>query len=289
MAIKVSKLTHVYMAGTPFEVKALDGIDLEIKDGEFVGLIGKTGSGKSTLIQHLNGLLRPTHGTVYVDGIDIFSRGVKLREIRQKVGLLFQYPEHQLFEETVYQDVAFGPRNLGLEEDEVERRVRDALEMVGIDFESVRDRSPFELSGGQMRRVAMAGVLAMRPRVLILDEPAAGLDPRGRDEILGRIEDLHRHHGLTVILVSHSMEDIARLVQRIVVMHEGRIVMDGPTREIFLQVSTLTRVGLGVPQVTMLMHKLREMHKDVRLDVLTVEEAKREILSLLRKEGRPGA
>ncbi|HHY46321.1 MAG TPA: energy-coupling factor transporter ATPase [Firmicutes bacterium] len=289
MGIKVSKLTHVYMAGTPFEVKALDGIDLEIKDGEFVGLIGKTGSGKSTLIQHLNGLLRPTHGTVYVDGIDIFSRGVKLREIRQKVGLLFQYPEHQLFEETVYQDVAFGPRNLGLEEDEVERRVRDALEMVGIDFESVRDRSPFELSGGQMRRVAMAGVLAMRPRILILDEPAAGLDPRGRDEILGRIEDLHRHHGLTVILVSHSMEDIARLVQRIVVMHEGRIVMDGPTREIFLQVSTLTRVGLGVPQVTMLMHKLREMHKDVRLDVLTVEEAKREILSLLRKEGRPGA
>lgn len=289
MGIRVSRLTHVYMAGTPFEVKALDSVDLEVNDGEFIGLIGKTGSGKSTLIQHLNGLLRPTHGTVYVDEVDIFGRGVRLREVRQKVGLLFQYPEHQLFEETVYQDVAFGPRNLGLPEDEVDRRVRDALAMVGIEFEAVKDRSPFELSGGQMRRIAMAGVLAMGPRVLILDEPAAGLDPRGRDEILGRIEELHKRHGLTVILVSHSMEDVARLVERIVVMHDGRIVMDGPTREVFSQASTLMRVGLGIPQVTMLMHELRRLSKPVRVDVLTVEEAREEILSLMKKEGRPGA
>ncbi|HHY98446.1 MAG TPA: energy-coupling factor transporter ATPase [Firmicutes bacterium] len=286
MAIKVEHLTHVYMAGTPFEVRALEDVNLLIEDGEFIGLIGKTGSGKSTLIQHLNGLLRPTSGTVYVDGVDIFARGVKLTTTRQKVGLLFQYPEHQLFEETVYQDVAFGPRNLKLPEEEVSRRVKEALEMVGLDFESVKDRSPFELSGGQMRRVAMAGVLAMNPRVLILDEPAAGLDPRGRDEILGKIEELHRKHSLTVILVSHSMEDVARLVKRLVVMHDGHIVMDGPTREVFLKAAELQQIGLGVPEVTRLMGELRKRGKDVRPVVLTVDEARREIASLLRREGR---
>jgi len=284
--IKVESLCYTYNPGTPFARTALEDINLEINDGEFVGIIGETGSGKSTLIQHFNGLLRPTRGRVLVDGVDIWQKDVRLKDIRQKVGLVFQYPEHQLFEETVFADVAFGPRNMGLDEDEIGMRVRRALEMVGLDFEAVKARSPFELSGGEMRRVAIAGVLAMEPSVLVLDEPVSGLDPRGRDELLEELTRLHRKFEYTVVLVSHSMEDVARLAKRLVVMHRGRVVADGPVREVFRMTDLLRETGLGVPQVTELMHELARRGKDVRTDILTVEEAKVELLRLLRGEGR---
>ena len=286
MPIKVESLCYTYNPGTPFARTALEDINLEINDGEFVGIIGETGSGKSTLIQHFNGLLRPTRGRVLVDGVDIWQKDVRLKDIRQKVGLVFQYPEHQLFEETVFADVAFGPRNMGLDEDEIGMRVRRALEMVGLDFEAVKARSPFELSGGEMRRVAIAGVLAMEPSVLVLDEPVSGLDPRGRDELLEELTRLHGKFEYTVVLVSHSMEDVARLAKRLVVMHRGRVVADGPVREVFRMTDLLRETGLGVPQVTELMHELARRGKDVRTDVLTVEEAKVELLRLLRGEGR---
>ncbi|NLG79861.1 MAG: energy-coupling factor transporter ATPase [Firmicutes bacterium] len=286
MPIKVESLCYTYNPGTPFARTALEDINLEINDGEFVGIIGETGSGKSTLIQHFNGLLRPTRGRVLVDGVDIWQKDVRLKDIRQKVGLVFQYPEHQLFEETVFADVAFGPRNMGLDEDEIGMRVRRALEMVGLDFEAVKARSPFELSGGEMRRVAIAGVLAMEPSVLVLDEPVSGLDPRGRDELLEELTRLHRKFEYTVVLVSHSMEDVARLAKRLVVMHRGRVVADGPVREVFRMTDLLRETGLGVPQVTELMHELARRGKDVRTDILTVEEAKVELLRLLRGEGR---
>lgn len=286
MPIKVENLCYTYNPGTPFARTALEDINLEINDGEFVGIIGETGSGKSTLIQHFNGLLRPTRGRVLVDGVDIWQKDVRLKDIRQKVGLVFQYPEHQLFEETVFADVAFGPRNMGLDEDEVGRRVRRALEMVGLDFEAVKARSPFELSGGEMRRVAIAGVLAMEPSVLVLDEPVSGLDPRGRDELLQELTRLHEKFEYTVVLVSHSMEDVARLAKRLVVMHRGRVVADGPVREVFRMTDLLRDTGLGVPQVTELMLELARRGKDVRTDVLTVEEAKVELVRLLRSEGR---
>lgn len=286
MPIKVENLCYTYNPGTPFARTALEDINLEINDGEFVGIIGETGSGKSTLIQHFNGLLRPTRGRVLVDGVDIWQKDVRLKDIRQKVGLVFQYPEHQLFEETVFADVAFGPRNMGLDEDEIGMRVRRALEMVGLDFEAVKARSPFELSGGEMRRVAIAGVLAMEPSVLVLDEPVSGLDPRGRDELLEELTRLHEKFEYTIVLVSHSMEDVARLAKRLVVMHRGRVVADGPVREVFRMTDLLRETGLGVPQVTELMHELARRGKDVRTDVLTVEEAKAELLRLLRGEGR---
>ncbi|MGE5573425.1 MAG: energy-coupling factor transporter ATPase [Bacteroidota bacterium] len=286
MSIRVEGLYYTYNPGTPFERAALEDVNLDIHDGEFVGIIGETGSGKSTLIQHFNGLLKPTRGRVLVDAVDIWQRDVRLKDIRQKVGLVFQYPEHQLFEETVFADVAFGPRNLGLDEDEISRRVRRAIEMVGLDFEAIRDRSPFELSGGEMRRAAIAGVLAMEPSVLVLDEPVSGLDPRGRDELLREMETLHREFEYTVVLVSHSMEDVARLAKRLVVMHEGRVVADGPVREVFSMTDLLRETGLGVPQVTELMHELARRGKQVRTDVLTVEDAKAELLRLFRSEGR---
>jgi len=286
VSIRVEGLYYTYNPGTPFERAALEDVNLDIHDGEFIGIIGETGSGKSTLIQHFNGLLKPTRGRVLVDAVDIWQRDVRLKDIRQKVGLVFQYPEHQLFEETVFADVAFGPRNLGLDEDEISRRVRRAIEMVGLDFEAVRDRSPFELSGGEMRRAAIAGVLAMEPSVLVLDEPVSGLDPRGRDELLREMETLHREFEYTVVLVSHSMEDVARLAKRLVVMHEGRVVADGPVREVFCMTDLLRDTGLGVPQVTELMHELARRGKQVRTDMLTVEEAKAELLRLLRSEGR---
>ena len=207
MSISIQKLTHIYMESTPFESVAIKDIDLEIEDGEFIGLIGHTGSGKSTLIQHLNGLLRPTSGTIIIDGIDIFGKEMNMKALRQQIGLVFQYPEYQLFEETVYKDIAFGPKKLNLSHSEIDDRIRESMEVVGLDFDDVKDRSPFELSGGQRRRVAIAGVLAMKPKVLVLDEPAAGLDPRGKDEILNQIKALHDRHGLTTILVSHSMEE----------------------------------------------------------------------------------
>ncbi|MDN5311864.1 energy-coupling factor transporter ATPase [Thermoanaerobacteraceae bacterium SP2] len=285
MSIVVRNLTHVYMPRTPFESVALKDVNWEIADGEFWGLIGHTGSGKSTLIQHLNGLLKPTSGEIIVDGVNLHSKGVNIKNIRQKVGLVFQYPEHQLFEETVEKDVAFGPRNMNLSEEQVEKRVREALELVGLNYAQIKDKSPFELSGGQMRRVAIAGVLAMNPEVLILDEPTAGLDPRGRDEILDEIVTLRKKRNITVILVSHSMEDIAKLVDKIAVMHRGKMIKSGTPREIFADYKGLTAMGLGIPQITELMLRLREKGKDVARDILTVEEARVEILKAIRRKG----
>lgn len=291
MPIVVDNLSHVYNPDSPLEARALDQVSLEVRDGEFLGLIGSTGSGKSTLIQHLNGLLRPTSGRVLVEDVEITPTGKgSLKAVRRSVGLVFQYPEHQLFEETVRKDVGFGPRNLGLGPDEVEERVREAVAMVGLP-EDVLERSPFELSGGQVRRVAIAGVLAMRPKVLILDEPTAGLDPRGREEILGQVRLLHRDFGLTVVLVSHSMEDVARLAQRLVVLHRGRVALEGTPREVFAHADELTRLGLGVPQVTSLLQTLRQRGLPLRGDVLTVEEARDELARWLktRQGGARGA
>lgn len=283
MIIKVEDLTYVYNPNSPFETKALDNINIEIEEGEFIGLIGHTGSGKSTFIQHLNGLIKPTKGKIIVDGTDITSKDVKLTEVRQKVGLVFQYPEHQLFEETIYEDIAFGPKNLGLSDDEVEKRVREAMEFVGLEFEKLKERSPFELSGGQKRRVAIAGVLAMKPKVLILDEPTAGLDPRGRDEILREIQELYEKEGITIILVSHSMEDIAKLVNRIIVMDDGKVKMDGEPRKVFKDAEKLEKMGLDIPQVTQFMKRYKQQGNLVRDDILTVKEAKEEILKYLRR------
>ncbi|HLR35625.1 MAG TPA: energy-coupling factor transporter ATPase [Tissierellales bacterium] len=283
MTIKTKDLNYIYNPGTPFEVKALDNINLEIGKGEFIGLIGHTGSGKSTLVQHLNGLIKPTKGRIIIGDSDITSKDANLKEIRQKVGLVFQYPEHQLFEETVYEDIAFGPKNLGLYKDEVEARVRDAMSFTGLDFERLKDRSPFELSGGQKRRVAIAGVLAMKPEVLILDEPTAGLDPRGRDEILEEIQKVYEKEGTTIILVSHSMEDIAKLVNRIIVMDKGKIKMDGEPRKIFKSSEELESIGLDIPQVTQFMKKYKNKGNLIRDDILTVKEAKEELLKYLRR------
>lgn len=282
MIIKIENLNYIYNPGTPFEKMALKDINLNLSRGDFIGLIGHTGSGKSTLVQHLNGLIKPTSGKIIVDGIDITSSNANLKEIRQKVGLVFQYPEHQLFEETIYKDIAFGPKNLGLGEKEIETRVKKAMELVGLDYYSLKDRSPFELSGGQKRRVAIAGVLAMKPEVLVLDEPTAGLDPRGRDEVLGRIQGLYEEEGITIILVSHSMEDIARLVNRIVVMHKGEVALEGSSKEVFKQGEKLEQMGLGIPQITSFMRQYKRKGNKVRDDIITVEEAKEEILKLIR-------
>jgi len=284
MIIKIENLTYVYNPNTPFETKALNGINLEINEGDFIGLIGHTGSGKSTLIQHLNGLAKPTSGKIIVDGIDITAKGANLKEVRQKVGLVFQYPEYQLFEETVFKDIAFGPKNLGLSDEDVERRVIKAMDLVGLEYDTLKDRSPFELSGGQKRRVAIAGVLAMEPKVLVLDEPTAGLDPKGRDEILGEIFELYKKGNITIILVSHSMEDVAKLVNRIVVMHSGKIAMDGPPREVFKRSNELEDLGLGIPQVTKFMKVYKEKGNPISDDILTIEEAKEELLKYLRRK-----
>ena len=282
MIIEIKNLSYVYNPGTPFEKKALDDVSLGIEEGEFIGLIGHTGSGKSTLVQHLNGLMKPTSGEIIIDGDSLSDKSTKLKNIRHKVGLVFQYPEHQLFEETIYKDIAFGPKNLGLPQEEVDERVRHAMELVGLDFEELKDRSPFELSGGQKRRVAIAGVVAMKPKVLVLDEPTAGLDPKGRDDILDEIRTLYEKENITIILVSHSMEDIARLVNRIFVMHRGRLSMDGSPREIFGRSDELEGMGLGIPQITKFMKKFKASGHDVKDDVLTIEEAKAEILKYLR-------
>ncbi len=277
MSIRIEAVTHVYLPGTPQQVTALDDVSLEIADGEFLGLIGPTGSGKSTLVQTLNGLLRPTRGRILVDGQDIWERHADRRKVRQRVGLIFQYPEHQLFEETVFADVAFGPRNLGLGDDEVRARVTEALRLVGLEDPDLLRRSPFSLSGGQMRRVAIAGVLAMRPQVLVLDEPAAGLDPAGRREILGQIRSLHRR-GLTVVLVSHNMEDIGALAQRVVVLHQGRVVAEGTPEAIFGRRQMLLEIGLGVPPVVDLLQRLAEAGCPVNAGCFAVEGARDEIL-----------
>lgn len=284
MIMKINNLNYIYNPNTPFEKKALNDVSIEINEGEFIGLIGHTGSGKSTLVQHLNGLMKATSGNIIIEGIDITEKNANLKLIRQKVGLVFQYPEHQLFEETVFKDIAFGPKNLGLNEEEITTRVKESMELVGLDFEDLRDRSPFELSGGQKRRVAIAGVIAMKPKILVLDEPTAGLDPRGRDEILGEIQKLYEKEGITIILVSHSMEDVAKLVNRILVMHRGKIVMDDKTRDVFKRADELKSLGLGVPQITKFMKSFKEKGNDVKDTILTVEEAKEEILSYLRRK-----
>ena len=281
MPVEIKNLTHVYMKDTVFQHKALNDVSLTIEDGEFIGLIGHTGSGKSTLIQHLNALLKPSSGNIIIDGIDITAKGVSLKKIRQTVGLVFQYPEHQLFEETVFKDVAFGPQNLGLSKDEIEMRVKDALTLVGLDYDKLKDVSPFELSGGQKRRVAIAGVLAMKPKVLILDEPTAGLDPKGRDEILGEITRLHQLQKITVVLVSHSMEDIAKLVDRIIVMSKGKIVLTDTPRNVFMQADMLKSIGLDVPQVTHLVNELNKKGLGIK-DCISVDEAFDELVKYLR-------
>lgn len=278
--IECEHLTHIYLKDTPMETLALQDVTLAIDEGEFVVLIGPTGSGKSTLVQHFNALLRPTSGTVRVAGIDLADPRADLKRIRRQVGLLFQYPEHQLFEETVNEDVAFGPRNLGLPPEEVQARVADALTAVGLDPAAFGPRSPFSLSGGEMRRVAAAGVLAMSPTVLVLDEPVAGLDPRGKAEMLGQIRALHAR-GITVVLITHSMDEAAQLAQRVVVLDRGRVVMDGPVREVFTRADDLARLGLGAPAVSDLVRRLRRRGIRVRADVLTFDEARMAIREAL--------
>lgn len=277
--LEVKALTHTYSAGTPFEHKAIDNVDLEVMPGEFLGIIGHTGSGKSTLIQHLNGLLRPTDGQILLDGTDIWERPKEIRKVRFQVGLVFQYPEYQLFEETVYKDISFGPKNMGLEGEEIDCRVRRAAAFAGID-EEMLEKSPFELSGGQKRRVAIAGVIAMEPKVLILDEPTAGLDPRGREAILAQLRSYHKQKGNTVILVSHSMEEIARNVDRIVVMSHSHKLMDGTPEEVFSRADELLQVGLDVPQVTKVAMELQKRGLLTDSSVYTIDELMRRLLAL---------
>ena len=276
MPILLNHVNHIYGEGTPLERKALDDITLQIEDGEFLGIIGHTGSGKSTLVQHLNGLLKATSGEIYFNGEDIYRKGYELKELRSKVGLVFQYPEHQLFEMDVFTDVCFGPKNLGLSQKEVELAAFDALRKVGFP-EELYYQSPFDLSGGQKRRVAIAGVLAMKPQVLILDEPTAGLDPKGREEILNQIKKLQQETHMTIVLVSHSMEDVAEYVDRIVVMNQGKIMYNDVPREVFKHYKDLEQAGLAAPQVTYIMHQLRETGAPVDPDVITIAEAASEI------------
>lgn len=283
MSIKAKNVNYTYAEGTAYEIHALKDINLEIPDGQFVGLIGHTGSGKSTLVQHLNGLVKATGGQIYFDGRDIYGENFSMKELRSKVGLVFQYPEHQLFETDVLTDVCFGPKNLGFSKEEAQKKAKEALRMVGLG-EEYDARSPFELSGGQKRRVAIAGVLAMNPRVLILDEPTAGLDPKGRDEILDQIERLQKERGITVVLVSHSMEDVARYVDRIIVMNHGEVRFDGTPKEVFRHYKELEEIGLAAPQMTYLMQKLKEKGADVDTDATTVEEAAETIASWLRRQ-----
>ena len=277
MSIALEHVNYVYSPGTAYEKQALKDVSFEIEQGQFVGIIGHTGSGKSTLIQHLNGLVKATSGRILYEGQNIYDEGYDMRKLRSQVGLVFQYPEYQLFEADVLSDVCFGPKNQGLSPEECEARAKEALEMVGFPEKYYR-QSPFELSGGQKRRAAIAGILAMRPKVLVLDEPTAGLDPKGRDEILDQVEYLHRETGMTVILVSHSMEDIARYVERIIVMNHGEKMLDGSPRKVFSHYKELEKVGLAAPRVTYVMHDLKERGFDVSPDATTIEEAADEIM-----------
>lgn len=281
MSIILDKVNYTYSTGTAYEVQALKNINLKIEDGEFIGIIGHTGSGKSTLIQHMNGLIKATSGGIYYNGEDLYDSDYDLKELRSKVGLVFQYPEHQLFEATIFDDVCFGPMNQGLSKNEAGLRAFEALKNVGIP-EELFYQPPFDLSGGQKRRVAIAGILAMKPEVLILDEPTAGLDPKGRDEIFEQIVKMHEENNMTIILVSHSMEDVAQYVKRIIVMNQGQVMYDDVPANVFRHYKELEAVGLAAPQVTYLMHEMREAGFDVNTDISTVEEAVKEILSLER-------
>lgn len=283
MSIILDNVNYTYSAGTAYEIKALKNINLKIEDGQFIGIIGHTGSGKSTLIQHLNGLMKATSGTIYYNGEDIYAQDYDLRKLRSKVGLVFQYPEHQLFETTIFDDVCYGPKNQGLTKEEAGLRAFEALKSVGLK-EELYYQSPFDLSGGQKRRVAIAGVLAMRPEVLILDEPTAGLDPKGRDEILDLITAMHKERGITILLVSHSMEDVAQYVERIIVMNHGEMMFDDVPHEVFKHYKELEKIGLAAPQVTYLMHELKENGISVDVNATTVDEAKNEILKALGKK-----
>ena len=284
MSIKVEHLTHIYDKGMPSESVALDDVSFTAEDGQFIGIIGHTGSGKSTLLQHLNGSLKPDEGTVTVGNVDITQPGISMVEIRKRIGLVFQYPEYQLFEETVAKDVAFGPKNLGLSETEIEERVKEAIELVGLDYETVKDRSPFELSGGQKRRVAIAGVVAMRPEVLILDEPTAGLDPKAHKDVLNMVEEVHRRTGNITIFVSHNMADIARLSDKILVIHNGKLVTKGSPKEVFSQKETLRSVGLDLPPVTEFTEGLRERGINLSATILDVDEAAAQIAEYLKNK-----
>ena len=282
--IQTKGLTYRYGIGTPFEKTAVDHVDLEIESGSFVGIIGHTGSGKSTLIQHLNGLLKPTEGSILLDGKDIWAEKAQMRQVRFRVGLVFQYPEYQIFEETVAKDIAFGPRNMGLAEEEVQARVKDTAAIVGLS-DDILEQSPFLLSGGQKRRVAIAGVMAMRPEVLILDEPTAGLDPRGREEILEEIKAYRRQTGATILLVSHSMEDVARHAQQILVMNAGKVFCYGTVENVFRRSQELQAIGLAVPQITRVCNALRAKGIPLTEDIFTVEQAKEQLIAWYRKKG----
>ena len=285
--IRTENLTYTYSQGTPFEKTAVKDVNIEIEEGELVGIIGHTGSGKFCLIQHLNGLIKPTSGKIFIDGVDIHDKDIKLRDVRFKVGLVFQYPEYQIFEETVYKDIAFGPTNMGLDEGEIDKRVRETAKLVGID-DSLLNKSPFELSGGQKRRVAIAGVMAMRPKVLILDEPTAGLDPRGREMILGQIKHYHEETGSTVLLVSHSMEDVARFAQKILVMNKGEVFCYDTPPAVFARADEIAAIGLSVPQITKVFSMLRSRGIDIRGDVYTIEFAMKTINEYLAAKGKAG-
>ena len=283
MLIEANNLSHVYMPGTPFQVEALQEVSLKVERGEFVGIIGETGSGKSTFVQHLNGLLKPTSGEVLFEGRNIWAKEMNMRKHRSRIALLFQFPEHQLFEETVFKDIAFGPRNLGLGEQEQEKRVRSALELMGLDFKIYKDRSPFNLSGGEKRRVAMAGILAMEPEVIILDEPTAGMDPSGRRHLLEQIKRLHSEQNLTVILVTHNMEDVSRVAGRLFVFSGGRLVLQGTPVDVFKSAETIKEIGLELPPLTELLQELKKSGKDISTGLFSVEDVGREILQLYRE------
>ena len=283
MSIEVRNLSHTYSPGMPDEQIALDNISFDIADGEVVAIIGHTGSGKSTLLQHLNGLIKATSGTIKIGDTEITDPKTIMRDVRRKVGLVFQYPEYQLFDETVAKDVAFGPRNLGLDEAEIDVRVREALELVGLDYEEIAERSPFELSGGQKRRVAIAGVIAMKPQVLILDEPTAGLDPGAHRDILEMIEHIHDREHNIIIFVSHNMADVASLADKVMVMDHGKLVMTGSPEEVFGQSDRLSEIGLSVPPVTALMARIKERGADIRTDILNIEDAKKALFEYLAK------
>jgi len=284
MSIEVKNITHIYAEGQPHESVAIDDVSFEIEDGQFVGIIGHTGSGKSTLLQHLNGLLKPKKESITVNGVEITASGVPMIDVRKKIGLVFQYPEYQLFEETVEKDVAFGPTNLGLDEEEIQERVKESIELTGLNYDELKNKSPFELSGGQKRRVAIAGVIAMRPEVLILDEPTAGLDPKAHRDILKMIEEIHEHEKNIIILVSHNMNDVAKLADKILVMEGGKLAMDGTPKQIFSREAELEAMSLGVPKVTKLTRALIKRGFDISSDIFTTSEAEEAIYNQLKKD-----